>query len=89
MMPRAFFLTASALALASCAAGPPPEIATPVPVLPESFLFAPDTQQETTLAGLLPVDDPAFDTLAAQALASSPTLAEAAARETPQERSAD
>ena len=80
MMPRAFFLTASALALASCAAGPPPEIATPVPVLPESFLFAPDTQQETTLAGLLPVDDPAFDTLAAQALASSPTLAEAAAR---------
>lgn len=80
MMPRAFFLTASALALASCAAGPPPEIATPVPVLPDSFLFAPDTQQETTLAGLLPVDDPAFDTLAAQALASSPTLAEAAAR---------
>ena len=80
MMPRAFFLTASALALASCAAGPAPEIATPVPVLPESFLFAPDTQQETTLAGLLPVDDPAFDTLAAQALASSPTLAEAAAR---------
>ena len=79
-MPRAFFLTASALALASCAAGPPPEIATPVPVLPDSFLFAPDTQQETTLAGLLPVDDPAFDTLAAQALASSPTLAEAAAR---------
>ncbi|MEX0342633.1 MAG: efflux transporter outer membrane subunit [Erythrobacter sp.] len=79
-MPRALLLAASALTLASCAAGPPPEIATPTPVLPDSFLFAPDDEQEATLKRLMPTGDPAFDTLAAQALASSPTLAEAAAR---------
>ncbi|KWV94135.1 efflux transporter outer membrane subunit [Erythrobacter sp. AP23] len=80
MTRRALFLAASALSLAACAGGPPPEIATPAPVLPEGFLFAPDAEQGTTLARLMPLGDPAFDTLAAQALASSPTLAEAAAR---------
>lgn len=79
-MRRSLFVAASALALAGCAAGPPPQVATPTPVLPESFLFAPDAEAGEALAELLPVGDPAFDTLAAQALASSPSLAEAAAR---------
>ncbi len=80
MKGRALLAAASALTLAACAAGPAPEIATPVPVLPESYLYAPDAQTGAALGALLPVADPAFDTLAAQALASSPTLAEAAAR---------
>ena len=73
-------VAASALALTACAAGPPPEVATPVPVLPDAFLFAPDPSASASLAALMPVADPAFDTLAAQALASSPPLGEAAAR---------
>ena len=80
MKPRALLTAASALSLAACVGGPPPEVATPVPVLPDNFLFAPEAPVGTALAQLLPVGDPAFDTLAAQALASSPTLAEAAAR---------
>lgn len=80
MTPRSLLVAASALALAGCVAGPPPEVATPVPVLPDSYLFAPDTDAGATLTALLPSDDPGFDTLAAQALASSPDLAEAAAR---------
>ncbi|WP_341859260.1 hypothetical protein WKH79_00285 [Qipengyuania sp. GPGPB31] len=80
MRARGFLAAASALALTACAAGPPPEVATPVPVLPDAFLFAPDPSASASLAALMPVADPAFDTLAAQALASSPTLGEAAAR---------
>ena len=77
---RALFLVSSALALASCAAGPPPEVATPTPVLPSEFLYAPDTESGTALAELLPRQDAAYNALAAQALANSPTLGEALAR---------
>ena len=80
MIRGAILATASALSLAACAAGPPPEVVTPVPVLPESYLFAADGTTEVALERLLPIGDPAFDTLAAQALASSPSLAEAVAR---------
>lgn len=79
-MKRAFLIAASTLALGACAGGPPPEVATPEPVLPAQYLFAPDTATDTALASLLPANDPAFDTLAAQALAGSPTLGEALAR---------
>ena len=80
MTARSFLAATSALALAACAAGPTPEVATPAPVLPEAYLFAPDADAGAALASLMPMGDEAFDTLAAQALASSPTLAEAAAR---------
>ena len=79
-MMRLLLTSSCALALAGCAAGPPPEIATPVPVLPDEFLFAPSAQTGNALAALLPASDPAYDTLAAQALAGSPTLGEALAR---------
>lgn len=78
-MRKLLFVT-GALALSACVAGPPPEIATPTPVLPPEFLYAPDAQSEAAMAGLLPQDDPGFGTLSTQALASSPTLAEALAR---------
>lgn len=77
---RALLLATGALALASCAAGPPPEVATPTPVLPPEFLYAPDAASSTELAQLLPQDDAGYGALAAQALASSPTLGEAVAR---------
>ena len=77
---RALLPAASALALAACTAGPPPEVATPLPELPDSFLFAPDGEAKTSLAQLMPTEDPAFVALASRALASSPTLGEAAAR---------
>lgn len=80
MKRRLALAAVSALALAGCAAGPAPEIATPVPNLPDSFAYAPDTATGAGLASLLPGEDPAFATLAAQTLAASPTLAEAAAR---------
>ena len=79
-MKRAFLIAASTLALGACAGGPPPEVATPEPVLPAQYLYAPDTATDTALAALLPANDPAFDTLSAQALAGSPTLGEALAR---------
>lgn len=77
---RQILLLAGTVALASCAAGPSPEVATPTPVLSPQFLYAPDVQTDAEMAALLPQDDPGFGTLAAQALASSPTLAEALAR---------
>ncbi|MDR7103323.1 efflux transporter outer membrane subunit [Croceicoccus sp. BE223] len=77
---RAVLVTSGALALASCAAGPAQEIATPVPELPGTFLFEPSGTTEAGLAKLLPTDDLAYATLAAQALAASPRLEEAAAR---------
>ena len=70
----------ASVALSGCVSGPTPEIATPTPVLPESYLYAPELDEMASLAALLPHDDPAFDTLAAQALAGSPTLGEALAR---------
>ena len=68
------------LALGACVAGPPPKIATPAPVLPAQFLYAPAPSDAASLAALLPVADPAYDSLAAQALAGSPTLEQAIAR---------
>lgn len=78
-MRRSLLLTCT-LALAACAGGPPPEVATSTPVLPPVFYYAPDAAGETALAALLPAEDPGFDALASQALANSPTLAEALAR---------
>lgn len=80
MIRRALLVAASAVSLAACVAGPPPQIATPPPVLPESFLYTPNAAQGATLAALLPNGDPAFEALSAQALAASPTLGEAVAR---------
>ena len=77
---RAALSLSAALLVAGCVAGPAPEVATPTPVLPPEYFFAPDIAMDNALATLLPADDPAFDSLAAQALAGSPTLAEAAAR---------
>jgi NodT family efflux transporter outer membrane factor (OMF) lipoprotein len=80
MKRRVLLAAASTLSLAACVAGPAPEIATPPPVLPESFLYAPNATQGATLAALLPNGDPAFEVLSAQALAASPILGEALAR---------
>ncbi len=77
---RRSFAAALALSLGACVAGPPPEIATPAPELPESFLFAPSTETSATLAELLPSGDPAFLDLSSQALDSAPSLQEALAR---------
>ncbi|KLE31027.1 multidrug transporter [Aurantiacibacter gangjinensis] len=70
----------AAAALSACVAGPPPEIATPVPDLPEGFAYAPEASVSAALDSLLPTSDPAFTDLAALALADAPTLAQAAAR---------
>ncbi|MBD2840653.1 efflux transporter outer membrane subunit [Erythrobacter rubeus] len=66
--------------LGACVAGPPPEIATPTPELPGEFFFSGDEDVVSTVAALLPQDDPAFETLAADALRDGPSLAEAVAR---------
>ena len=79
-MTRPLLLPLAVLALAGCVAGPPPEVATPQPVLPDGFLFAPEQSTATELAELLPYGDPAFESLAAAALEGSPTLGEALAR---------
>ena len=79
-MRRAITPLLGALALAGCVAGPPPEIATPVPELPDSFLYTPETRATADLAALLPIDDPAYAALSNRALDDAPTLAEALAR---------
>ena len=84
MNPARLLLAASALTLSAsltaCVAGPAPEVATPAPVLPATFAYAPDEPTAAALANLLPQDDPAFVALADRAVASGPTLAEALAR---------
>lgn len=70
----------AALALSACVAGPPPEIATPTPVLPESFAWLPPEAVASDLAQLLPQQDPAWQALSQRVLADSPTLGEALAR---------
>lgn len=80
MRPRLAFTSITALALTACVGGRPPEIATPAPVLPASFLYSPTGAEQASLDALLPSDDPAFTRLADAALAGSPTLAEALAR---------
>ncbi len=71
---------ASALVLSACAAGPAPEVATPAPVLPENFAYAPAPLEAAALAQLLPQEDAAFAALADAALVGAPSLAEALAR---------
>src|SRR3546814_9859224 len=68
-----------ALPLAACVAGPAPEIATPTPELPGQFYQDPGGGG-SDVAALLPLDDPAYGALAAQALAQSPALGQALAR---------
>ena len=69
-----------ALTLAACSANPAPDIATPTPELPDAFFFAPDTGTQSSLAALMPANDPAYRALSGAALADAPSLAEAAAR---------
>jgi len=78
--PAILFALIPALALGACVAGPPPEMATPVPELPSEFMFAAGASSDASVAQLLPRNDPAYQALASQALADSPTLAEAIAR---------
>ena len=80
MSMRAILTLIPALALAGCVAGPPPEIATPVPALPDTFLYHPGAEEGAALADLLPHHDPAFRALADRAIAEAPSLAEALAR---------
>ena len=68
------------LLLGACAMQPTPEIATPNPDLPQAFFFAPDAGAKTALDALMPANDPAYSALSDAALASAPSLAEAAAR---------
>ncbi|MEL7447417.1 MAG: efflux transporter outer membrane subunit [Pseudomonadota bacterium] len=68
------------LTLGACVAGPPAEIATPAPVLPEAFFYQPDRTTQASLGSLLPYRDPAFLDLAKLGLDGSPSLAEAVAR---------
>lgn len=77
---RLAFIAGVALSLAACAGGPPPDIATPPPQLPDTFLYAPDSRAAAAIADLLPSSDPAFRDLAEAALNASPDLAEAVAR---------
>lgn len=70
----------SSLALAACAGGPPPKIATPSPEMPESYFTEAEGPAKTDLASLMPQDDPAYRALSTAALANAPTLAEALAR---------
>ena len=63
MRSHALLVAAGALSLAACAAGPAPDVATPLPVLPDSYLFAPDAEADTALATLMPTGDAAFDAL--------------------------
>lgn len=77
---RSFHTAALTACLGACVAGPAPEIATPVPDLPPSFFYAPDVATDTSVAALLPQDDPAFRELSERVIAEAPRLAEAAAR---------
>ena len=79
-MKRGYFAALAPLALAACVAGPPDCIETPAPVLPETYLYAPDADDGAAIAALLPREDAAFDALAGQALSGSPTLGQALAR---------
>lgn len=79
-MLRFTFIPLTALALSACVAGPAPDIATPVPELPERYHYAPESGEAAELSSLLPSSDPAFAELAALALEDAPGLAEALAR---------
>ena len=76
---RIIVSSTAVLALSACVSAPS-ETDLSIPALPNSYSFAPGAQTEAALNELLPVRDPAYLALAEQALASSPTLAEALAR---------
>jgi multidrug efflux system outer membrane protein len=80
MRPRVLLAALTPLALAACMANPAPDIAVPTPPLPPAFFFTPDSGAQTSLAALMPQDDPAYRTLSEAALSAAPSLAEAAAR---------
>ncbi|WP_265587721.1 efflux transporter outer membrane subunit [Sphingomicrobium arenosum] len=81
MTRRLALATASALMLSACAAGPGPVPSASDAIVPEAFYLAPEATpaDAAALAALLP-DDPAFETLAAAALAQNPSLRQALAR---------
>ena len=68
------------LALGACAMQTAPKIATPIPELPRAYFYQPAASTGAALAALLPLGDPAWQTLSAAAIANAPNLAEAAAR---------
>jgi len=69
-----------AASLTACVAGPPPEVATPLPELPATYAFAANAQDAASLEALMPSEDAGFVALSTAALEKSPTLLEAAAR---------
>jgi NodT family efflux transporter outer membrane factor (OMF) lipoprotein len=77
---RRLLIIGLSASLAACVAGPPPEIATPTPELPQGFFYNPDEVSRAGLDTLLPTDDPAFVDLGEAAIAGAPNLAEALAR---------
>lgn len=79
-LPSSVLAVGMIASLSACAAGPPPEIATPTPELPENYAFAAGQGETASLEALLPSDDPAFQILSKAALEQSPSLAEALAR---------
>lgn len=80
MIRRIALPVAASLMLGACVGGPAPDLDTAPPALPASFSYAPSSAEQASLATLLPSDDPAFAQLSTQALAASPTLAQALAR---------
>ncbi|MBU0825099.1 MAG: multidrug transporter, partial [Alphaproteobacteria bacterium] len=68
-MTRAAAIFVAAMLLTGCAAGPSPKVDTPPPTLPATFSFTPDASQTTSLAALLPSEDPAFAALQAATIA--------------------
>ncbi len=80
MRMHALYVTASALMLAACTAGPAPNLATPSPPLPPSYFYQPAEDVGSVVSQLLPTDDQAYAMLAERALAASPRIEEAAAR---------
>lgn len=79
-MRRVLTLWLLGAALGACALKPAPQIATPAPDLSDGYFFTPDKETSADVDALLPTGDPAFETLARQALDSAPSLAEALAR---------
>ena len=73
-------ITLGGLSLSACVAGPAPEIATPTPELPPEFHYSAGVDEKASIAALLPNDDMGFRSLAAAAIESGPSLAEAIAR---------
>ncbi len=70
----------ASMALSACVAGPPPEIVTAAPDLPQDFAWAPVADAGGHVASLLPQADPAYRALSQVALTEGPSLAEALAR---------